>query len=346
MTLAMHMANELLTPGVAGLFFVITATMLSFASWRSRVDFEPDKVPLMGVVGAFVFAAQMINFPILLGTSGHLGGGVLLAILLGPHAATLVMASILIVQCLVFQDGGLLALGTNIVNMGIFPCYLGYTLFHLLAGARPGAGRLYAAVFSATLIGMVAGAALVPIEVWMSGRLTVPLADFLLVMVGLHLLVGLGEAVITFGVVAYITQVRPRLLGPVAEKLQAARGGLSAGVVLASLLITALLLGGIVSVWASAAPDALESITSANGGTEAQTYVRPISDGISSHVSESQNRMSPLPDYQVPGLSESMGTRISGVIGACITLLVVWAVGRLLRPQPRKPTATGTNGVA
>ena len=336
MTLAMHMANELLTPGVAGMFLAVTAAMLGLASWRSKANFDPDKVPLMGVVGAFVFAAQMINFPVLPGTSGHLGGGVLLAILLGPHAATLVMASILIVQCLIFQDGGLLALGTNIVNMGVIPCYLGYGLFHLFAGRQPGASKLYAAVFTATLIGMIAGAAGVPLQIWMSGRLTVPLPEFLLVMVGLHLLVGLGEAIITFTVVAYISQVRPRLLGPVAEKLKAARGPLSARAVLASLLVVALLLGGIVSVWASGAPDALESIT-ATDDPAAKTYVHEASDGIIHRVSESQERIAPLPDYQVPGLPESMGTRISGVIGASITLLVVWLIGRLLRRKPRKP---------
>ena len=170
----MHMQNELLTPATAVGLFVLAGAGLGFASWQVRLRFDSAKVPLMGVMGAFVFAAQMINFPILPGTSGHLGGGVLLAILLGPHAATLVMASILIVQCLIFQDGGLLALGANIINMGIIPCYLGYGLFHLLAGARPRTGRLYAAVFAATLVGMVAGAAMVPFEVWMSGVLRVP----------------------------------------------------------------------------------------------------------------------------------------------------------------------------
>jgi len=343
MMLAMHMPNELLTPGVAVLFFAVTAAMLAIASWRTKVDFDPDKVPLMGVVGAFVFAAQMINFPIPPGPSGHLGGGVLLAILLGPHAATLVMASILIVQCLVFQDGGLLALGANIVNMGIVPCYLGYGLFRFFAGTRPGAGRLYAAVFTATLIGMVAGAALVPLQVWLSDRLTVPLPVFLLVLVGLHLLVGLGEAIITFGVVAYVSRVRPQLLGPVAQTLTAARGGLSTGAVLASFFIVALLLGGIVSVWASTAPDALESITATDGPKE-QTYVRQSPDGISRNLSESQEQIAPWSDYQVPGLSEGMGRRVSGVIGAVITLLVVWMIGRLLqRRQPRKPVLSDSS---
>jgi len=123
----MHMANELLTPGVAAGFGAASAAGIAYSSWRVRRELDDSKVPLMGVMGAFVFAAQMVNFQILPGSSGHLGGGVLLAILLGPSAATLVMAAILIVQCLVFNDGGLLALGANIFNMGIVPCYLAST---------------------------------------------------------------------------------------------------------------------------------------------------------------------------------------------------------------------------
>jgi uncharacterized membrane protein len=109
--LAMHMANEMLSFGVASALIAMVAAFLVFASRRAGRQLDETRAPLMGVMGAVVFAAQMINFPILPGTSGHICGTVLLAVLLGPHAATLVMASILIVQCLIFQDGGLLALG-------------------------------------------------------------------------------------------------------------------------------------------------------------------------------------------------------------------------------------------
>jgi cobalt/nickel transport system permease protein len=337
--LAMHMANELLTPAVAAAFFVASGAVLTLASRQTSRRFDPAGVPLMGVLGAFVFAAQMINFPILPGTSGHLGGGVLLAILLGPHAATLVMAAILIVQCLIFQDGGLLALGTNIFNLGVVPCYLGWTLYHLLAGHRPQAARLYAAVFLATLVGMVAGAALVPIEVWASGRLTVPLPEFLAVMVGLHLLVGLGEALITFLVIGYVCRVRPQLLGPVADRLRVSGRGLSWGGVTASFAVIALLLAAVVSLYASSAPDALESITAAESTSQTPARISEHANPTAEQVSTLQERTAPLPDYQVPGWPAKMGTSISGLIGTVVTLAAVWLIGRALR----RPTPAGTH---
>lgn len=319
--LAMHMANELLTPWVAAAFFVVTAGFLAMASRAVRTGLDQDRVPLMGVIGAFVFAAQMINFPVLPGVSGHLGGGVLLAILLGPHAATLVMASILIIQCLIFQDGGLLALGTNILNLGVIPAYLGYAIFRLTAGRSPSAGRLYLAVFIAALIGVTGGAAMVPVQIWLSGVTTVPLAQFLLVMVGLHLLIAAVEAFITFFVVAYISKVRPQFLGPAADRLRGIGRPLSRTVVVGSILVTALMLGGVVSLFASAWPDALESIT-APGDAAETAMVKPSDDPLVARADEWQGRVAPLPDYE--------WTSLSGVVGTLMTLAVAWGIGRTL----------------
>ncbi len=130
------MANELLSVPVAGLTLALAAALVAIAAHRVRRATADDRLPLMGVMGAFVFAAQMINFtlPGMPGTSGHLGGGVLLAILLGPAAGIVTMTAILIVQCLLFQDGGLLALGCNILNMGVVPCLVGRGLYGLLLG--------------------------------------------------------------------------------------------------------------------------------------------------------------------------------------------------------------------
>lgn len=331
--LAMHMANELLTPAVALSFIAISAGALLLASIRVQASFEQDKIPLMGVLGAFVFAAQMINFPILPGTSGHFGGGVLLAILLGPHAATLVMASILIVQCLIFQDGGLLALGTNILNLGVVPTYLGFALFHLLAGPRPSGGRLYAAVFAATLIGMVAGAAMVPTEVWLSGRLVVPMREFLSVMIGLHLLVGLGEAIITFLVIGYVVRVRPGLLGPVAERVSAATGRIGLPSVLASFLVVALLLGGVAAHWASQAPDALESITTDEG--HRSSMVAANENETIAKATAMQEKTALLPDYR--------WTSVSGIAGVTVTLAFVWLIGRGLARKAENRNAENRN---
>jgi cobalt/nickel transport system permease protein len=356
--LAMHMANELLTPAVAGGLIVVAAGMVAFAAWRTQRVFDPARVPLMGVLGAFVFAAQMINFPVLPGTSGHLGGGLLLALLLGPHPATLVMASILIVQCLIFQDGGLLALGANIINLGVIPCYLGYALFRVLAGrlavgsvdvprqpasvgvARPpdqantlayasvppadrpaGTGRAYVAVFTAGIVAITTGAALVPVQSYLSGVVAVPLPQFLLAMIGLHLLIALVEVFITVTVIGYLGTVRPELV-PARLVLTGVGGRMSLRAAVGSVLVVALLLGGVVSLFASEWPDALESLTASE--TSAKTpLVVENPDATVQKVTHWQERTALLPDYQ--------WTSISGLIGTLLTLVVVWLIGRSLR---------------
>ena len=211
--MAMHMANELLNLPVAIVTLLLGDAAIAVAAAVARKTADAQKLPLMGVMGAFVFAAQMINFtlPGMPGTSGHLGGGVLLAILLGPAAAILTMASILIVQCLIFQDGGLLALGCNIINMGVVPCLLGWWLYRVLIGwgDRVAAWRQYLVAWLACVVGVTIGAALVPIEALLAGRLVIPVAHFLGVMVGVHVLIGAVEGAITFAVIAYLRQVRP-----------------------------------------------------------------------------------------------------------------------------------------
>lgn len=327
--LAMHMADSLLTPGVAGVLIGLAAMVLGVAARRAQRRLDPGRVPLMGVLGAFVFAAQMINFPILAGTSGHLGGGLLLAIVLGPDAAVLVMASILIVQALIFQDGGLLALGANIVNMGAVPCYGGYWVYRTVARANPRPRRAYAAIFIAALTAVAGGAALVAVEVRWSNLLRVPFAEFLLLMVGLHLLIGLVEGFITFGVVGYLARVRPQLVDASAA-IQAGAGRLSTRWVAGSFAAVALVLAGLVSLYASNWPDALESLVSGEGGKPAM--VRPNESGAMQKASGLQERVAPLPEYRgIWGWSTA-----GGVIGTAITLGIVWVVSRGLRGGARE----------
>lgn len=330
--LAMHMANELLTPGPALGLCVLAAITLVAAARFARAQFDPSKVALMGVLGAFVFAAQMVNFPIMIGTSGHLGGGLLLAILLGPHAATLVMASILIIQCLIFQDGGLLALGANILNIGVIPCYLGYGVFRLVVGRSPGSGRFYLGVLVAAITGVTTGAAMVPVESWLSGVVAVPFLKFLLIMIGLHLLVAVVEAFITFGVIGYIRRVRPQSIEALAGPWPAGGGRLSFRTVAGSLLIAAILLAGVGSLFASSYPDALESVTSTEEAPD-KAMVRPNDRGLVATVSAWQGRLTPLPDYH--------WTSLSGLLGTGVTLLVVWVIGRSLR---RRASSSGRGG--
>src|SRR5512134_667024 len=139
----MHMADALLSPAVGGAMWAASSGTIAYCSAKVRAELDDRKAPLMGVLGAFVFAAQMINFSIPgTGSSGHLGGGLLLAILLGPHAAFLVIASVLVVQALFFADGGLLALGCNAFNLGFLPAFVAYpVLYRRIAGDRPGPAR-------------------------------------------------------------------------------------------------------------------------------------------------------------------------------------------------------------
>jgi cobalt/nickel transport system permease protein len=348
--LAMHMANELLSPPVVAVTGVLAAVAVVAASLRAGRTLSADRAPLMGVMGAFVFAAQMINFslPLMPGTSGHLGGGVLLAILLGPAAGIVTMTAILIVQCLLFQDGGLLALGCNILNMAVVPCLLGAGVYHLLLGPaeRAKVVRQYLAAWAACTVGVGAGAALVPIEAYVSGVLRIDAADFLAVMIGVHVLIGLVEGAITFAVLAYLREVRPAALGLAAPAERPGRLGSRA--VLASLAGTALLLAGIVSWFASTHPDGLEWTYQDHFTRDGQQSVKSPSPLVAA-VDEFQAKWSPMADYsrraaplgqQPAEAKEGPAARwpnvsgwgsLAGVLGTLVTLGLLVVAGRALR---------------
>lgn len=352
--LAMHMANELLSVPVAVLTLAVAAILVLIAARRARRATIDDRLPLMGVMGAFIFAAQMINFtlPGMPGTSGHLGGGVLLAILLGPTAGIVTMAAILMVQCLLFQDGGLLALGCNEINMGIIPCLLGWGLYRIVLGpvAKAAAWRQYLAAWLGCIVGVTAGAAMVPVEAAFSGVLQVPFSQFLGVMIGVHLVIGLCEGAITFAVLAYLRRVRPELLGLMATDTAATVHGPGYGVVMASLLATALLLAGVVSWFASTLPDGLEWSYAKHryGAVEKAVENRsPIVAAIESW----QSRWSPLTDYNrravplgelpsaEPDELESAWPNASGwrsaagVLGTIVTLGILYGLSQWMRKK-------------
>ena len=165
----MHMADALISPAVGGACWIAAAGLTAHSATKLRAEADERSVPLMGVLGAFVFSAQMVNFAIPgTGSSGHLGGGLLLAILLGPHAGFITIASVLLVQSLFFADGGLLALGCNIINIGFFPCFVAYPfVYRKIAGARN--RRLVAASICAALVGLQLGSLGVVLETALSG---------------------------------------------------------------------------------------------------------------------------------------------------------------------------------
>ncbi len=203
----MHIPPSFLSLPVALGSGTVAAGAVAAAAARCRKTLDEQMVPVVGVLGAFTFAAQMVNFPIASGTSGHLVGGFMLGTLFGWAPALVTMAAILIVQCLVFADGGLDALGANIINMGVISCLLGGLLHWIRAERRPGRWTIALTACGAWLA-VVLGAALCVTEVWLSGRLDS--RELLLAwtgsMIGIHALIGIVEGAITAMVVVYVAR--------------------------------------------------------------------------------------------------------------------------------------------
>ena len=338
----MHMANELLSVPVAAGTLAIAAAGLGLICRKLRRIITSDKLALMGILGAFVFAAQMVNFqlPAMPGTSGHMVGAVLLAIILGPHAAAIVIASVVIIQCLIFQDGGLLALGCNLINMALVPSYLGSLLYKTIVPGRSGSLRVYISTMLACVIAIEAGACLVPIETALSGVLMVPFSTFLLTMLGVHFLVGLVEGLVTVAVLGYLQQVRPDIV----PTSLPGKVRLSRKVVLVTLLVFTVVICAGLSLLASGLPDGLEwSYAERPDQPDFKPAVANQDPRIVA-VNDFQSKYSPLPDYSVrtSKLGVTSGqvaetaagwTSFAGVVGSALTMAFIWLVARILRKK-------------
>ena len=206
----MHIPDGFLDAKVWATMDVVAAGIVVYAVKKTNKTLEERQVPLMGVMGAFIFAAQMLNFPVAGGTSGHLIGGVLAAVLLGPWAATLVMTAILMVQCFLFQDGGLTALGANVFNMGILAAIVGYGVYRQIERAIGGEKGRFVGIFVASWLSVVLSAVCCAIQLGLSG--TTPLGVALPAMVGIHAIIGVFEGVITTAVIGFVKAVRPDIL--------------------------------------------------------------------------------------------------------------------------------------
>lgn len=343
----MHMADALLSPAVGATFWAASAATLAVVSRRLRSDPREDLVPLMGVLAAFVFAAQMINFSIPgTGSSGHIGGGLLLSILLGPQAAFVAMASVLTVQALFFADGGLLALGANLFNMGVCTCFVAYPMIYQplmrRAGGKPSRRKVAWITTLATVIGLQFGALFVVAQTQLSGISSLPLTGFLLLMQPIHLAIGLVEGLATAALIVFVRDARPDLL---AQDVQPAPARAQVRVParwLAGFAALAIVTGGVVSSFASSAPDGLEwSIARVIGPSG-------LADGASrvhALLASLQAKTALLPDYTWPGaqgqnganaIPSSLqgidtGTSVAGVVGGAITFVLVLTVGLVVR---------------
>lgn len=304
---ALHIPDGFLSLAVSIVMWLATIVLVGIAGRKTQSQLGERQVPLMGIMAAFIFAVQMLNFPVAGGTSGHLLGGALAAIVLGPWAGMLVMVSVIGLQALLIQDGGLVVMGANIFNMGLLTALIGFGLYRNVAGQSRGVKLGVAAV--AAWLSVMAGAFVTSLELGFSG--TSPFGVVLPAMLGVHALIGIGEALITVAALAFITQTRPDLLE--AEQVQA-RGGQGwaiIGVIIALAFV-------VLSPLASGDPDGLNRVAEDLGfiGLEADAPYEILSG------------------YTIPFLGDTaVSTITAGLVGALIVAAIAGGVGYLLRRQ-------------
>ncbi|BCJ48689.1 cobalamin biosynthesis protein CbiM [Actinoplanes sp. NBRC 14428] len=212
-TVAMHIANGIVDGPVSALFAAVAVIALAFCVWRARIDLDDRLAPMAGLVAAFIFAVQMLNFQVLPGVSGHLLGGTLAVVLVGPWVGALCVSTVLIVQCLLFADGGLTALGLNITNMALVGTAAGYLLVAGLMRVLPKTpGGVGATAFVGSVVGVVVASQAFVFEYWLGGTTELSLATIAGTMAGVHTLIGVGEGLIAATTVATVARVRPDLV--------------------------------------------------------------------------------------------------------------------------------------
>lgn len=307
----MHVSDALISPPVALFSGAAAVALIAVASKKVKDSGNTELVPLMGVTGAFMFAAQMINFSIPgTGSSGHLIGGILLAAILGPWAAFLTLCSILIVQCFLFADGGILALGCNILNMAASSCLLAFPLIYKpIAGTSLKPARIMAASVVASVVALEIGAFAVTVETEASGITALPFSTFLKFMLPIHLVIGVVEGIVTGLLLLFVARYRPSVLSRSittgdSPALQKKKKGFIVGVA-----VVALLLGGAGTYLASTNPDGLEWSVEKTAGEE-------IGEEDSSVL--------------------SYDTSWGGVAGAAVVLVLLWGVSSFVVPRIRK----------
>lgn len=314
------MSDALVSIPVAAVAAAAAVGLLAVAV-RKVSRAEHVSTALMGVMGAFVFAAQMVNFSIPgTGSSGHIVGGILLAALLGPWAAFLTLATVLVLQCLMFADGGLLALGCNILNMAACTCLVAYPLIYKpLARADASSGRLMWVSVVACTVGLLLGAVCVTVETVLSGITVLPFGEFFAFMMPIHFVIGICEGLATGAVLAVIRRSKPELL--VARRENRARPKLLTSIVV--LGICALLIAGVLSFAASSLPDGLEwAVMHTTEGSVLPSPHNPLAESV-------VLRTAVMPDYN----SSAAGIAGSGII--IVAALVLTAIlGR--RSKSRK----------
>lgn len=329
----MHMADALLSAATAGTMYVASAGAAAYSVHEVKKEDDFKKIPVMGVMGAFVFATQMLNFTIPgTGSSGHLCGGMLLTALLGPAGGFLTMIGVLLVQCLFFADGGLLALGANAWNMAFYGCFIGGLLIWKPM-MKNGTNRVK--IILASIIGCMItlqmGAFSVTLETLVSGITELPFSAFVAAMQPIHLAIGLVEGLITAAVLIFVYEARPEILWSV-NRQESKEARLSLKTTLVVLGVVAAFFAGAVSLVASSDPDGLEWSMEKVAGTaelEASGTVYEVADSI-------QSATAILPDYAFSNSESALGTSFSGIVGGILVVAVCVGISFLFRFYRKK----------
>ncbi|MFD4739029.1 energy-coupling factor ABC transporter permease [Streptomyces virginiae] len=338
----MHVPDGFINAPVSVAAGVVAAAAVAVSLRGARRELDERTAPLAGLVAAFIFAVQMLNFPVAAGTSGHLLGGALAAILVGPYTGVLCVSVVLLMQGILFADGGLTALGVNITVMGVVTVVVAHAIFRGLLRILPSTRRsVTVAAFTGALLSVPAAAAAFTAVYAIGGTTDVPIGKVITAMVGVHVLIGIGEAAITAATVGAVIAVRPDLVhgarglttrlklrvdgalvdapAAAAAPAPAPAGAGSTRKVWVTGLVTALVLAGFVSFYASASPDGLEKVAA--------------DKGIDEKVEEHAAANSPLADYGVKDVDDArLSGGLAGVIGVGVTVVagtgIFWAVRR------------------
>ncbi len=309
----MHIPDGFLSVLVSIAMWIVSLAMIGLALRNVKNELGDREVPLMGVLAAAIFAGQMLNFSVTGGTSGHLLGAAIATILLGPWAAVLVMTSVVSVQALFFQDGGILALGTNIFNMGVVGVFVSYAMFNILQKTL---GKfkwgLFASGFIAAWTSIFIASLACALELALSG--TSPANIAIPAMGAIHALIGVGEGLITVGALAFLYATRKDLVEKTGKKAAGNKGILVGGSIVAVIL-------AVFSPLASAHPDGLEWVAEQNG------FLETAKDAI----------YNIMPDYVFPGIADpNLATIIAGILGAVIVFSVAFGVATMEKKTAAK----------
>ncbi|MCX5343009.1 energy-coupling factor ABC transporter permease [Streptomyces atratus] len=345
----MHVPDGFINAPVSAAAGVVAAGAVAVSLRGARRELDERTAPLAGLVAAFIFAVQMLNFPVAAGTSGHLLGGALAAILVGPYTGVLCISVVLLMQGILFADGGLTALGVNVLDMGITTTVVAYALFRGLVGVLPRTRRsVTAASFVAALVSVPAAACVFTLIYWIGGTTDIPIGKVFTAMAGVHVLIGIGEAVITALTVGAVVAVRPdlvhgargltaplklrvdgELIDAPARQSVAPVATRSTRGIRATGLVAALVLAGFVSFYASASPDGLERVAA--------------DQGIDKKTEEHAAKGSPLADYGVKDVSDArISGGLAGVIGVGATIVVGSGVFYVVRRRRTPDAPVGT----